>query len=105
MLKECPKCFRDKDTTIMSIIEGELCTECLSKMQSAKSEPKRICLEDGTEMHKDLVHDVIIDKCPKCGGVWLDGGEIDTIRENLQNFQKIKNWMESITRAISIAPF
>ena len=28
-----------------------------------------------------IKREVIIDECPKCGGIWLDAGELDTIRK------------------------
>jgi len=51
-------------------------------------------------MQKDLVFNIIIDKCPSCGGVWLDGGEIDVLKESLKNFQKAKNWVNAIGQAL-----
>ncbi|MBW4699743.1 MAG: zf-TFIIB domain-containing protein [Aphanocapsa lilacina HA4352-LM1] len=52
------------------------------------------CPRDGTLM--DMVNDVKaadiqMDVCPTCGGRWLDGGELDRLREkgllaNLKNF-------------------
>lgn len=38
------------------------------------------CPKCTTEM--DEVHklEVIVDPCSRCGGVWLDAGELDTLR-------------------------
>lgn len=87
----CDKCHKEVDTT-MSIREGVICAQCQSRLQAAKSEPTRTCLHDGQAMQKDLVLNIIIDKCPSCGGVWLDGGEINLIKDTLRNFQNTKNW-------------
>ncbi|GKY88298.1 zf-TFIIB domain-containing protein [Sinisalibacter aestuarii] len=35
------------------------------------------CPHDATEMDHVSRHGVEIDHCPACGGVWLDGGELD----------------------------
>jgi Zn-finger nucleic acid-binding protein len=90
--RQCPKCFKDVLEIRLSIVEGAACPDCSSMLQKAKAEPKRRCLQDDTEMQKDLIGNVIIDRCSACGGVWLDGGEMDAIKENLQNFQTVKNW-------------
>jgi hypothetical protein len=34
------------------------------------------CVKCSTELEKSLVHDVEVDVCPQCGGIWLDRGEI-----------------------------
>jgi Zn-finger nucleic acid-binding protein len=35
-----------------------------------------------TVMKKESHYGVMIDACPKCGGVWLDSGEILTVRHH-----------------------
>jgi len=42
------------------------------------------CPKCKTEMTKKYVESVQIDKCPSCGGVWLDRGELDSIRESAE---------------------
>ena len=39
------------------------------------------CPLDGELMDKVVVENVVIDKCPQCGGVWLDPGELQLIKE------------------------
>lgn len=34
---------------------------------------------------KEVVHSVIIDRCKKCGGVWLDGGELETMKKAIKS--------------------
>jgi len=38
-----------------------------------------------------VVKDVEIDKCPKCEGVWLDKGELDTLAEKDKELIKSGN--------------
>lgn len=59
------------------------CEDCKSKLQ-AEREEKRICPIDGAMMSKELVHNVIIDRCPSCSGVWLDRGELELIRQAVE---------------------
>ncbi len=38
-----------------------------------------ICKDCRTEMDKDILDGVLIDRCGVCEGIWLDGGELDKI--------------------------
>ena len=50
----------------------------------AQQEQTRSCPRDQETMAKEVIHGVIIDRCPSCGGVWLDGGELDAIRHRVE---------------------
>ena len=39
-------------------------------------------------MEKLKKEDVIIDVCKKCGGMWLDAGEMDKLADMAQNIKK-----------------
>jgi Zn-finger nucleic acid-binding protein len=30
-------------------------------------------------MEKEVLEDIIVDRCPECGGVWFDGGELEML--------------------------
>ena len=47
----------------------------------------RVCPVCGVVMKKDYVADgsVLIDSCEKCGGIFLDRGELEKIRETFEN--------------------
>jgi Zn-finger nucleic acid-binding protein len=47
----------------------------------ADREEKRTCPIDGTRMNKEVIMNVVIDRCLSCHGVWLDGGELDLIKK------------------------
>jgi Zn-finger nucleic acid-binding protein len=34
-------------------------------------------------MQKEVVHKLVIDRCPKCRGVWLDPQELDAIKKTV----------------------
>jgi Zn-finger nucleic acid-binding protein len=34
---------------------------------------------DGTKMRKEIVQNIILDRCPDCGGVWLDHDELEAL--------------------------
>ena len=52
------------------------CKRCELKLQM-KREDTRACPIDGSAMQKRITHNVIVDKCPNCQGVWLDQGELN----------------------------
>lgn len=47
-------------------------------------ESMRACPVDGNPMVKENVHHIIIDRCPKCQGVWLDHNELESLKEKVQ---------------------
>lgn len=56
------------------------CQEQLEKRLDASKEARHHCPVDGAAMEKEIVMSVIIDRCPSCRGVWLDGGELEQLR-------------------------
>lgn len=61
--------------------EGQpTCGACKIKIIMDR-EPARICPVDGSVLTKEHSNEIIIDRCPKCRGVWLDVGEIEAIKE------------------------
>ena len=49
-----------------------------------------MCPDDGGEMVKEIVQDAfIIDQCPSCGGVWLDGRDIELLDKLIAVEKKI----------------
>lgn len=59
-----------------------ICQRC-SVDFDLKNEPIRKCPFDGKEMEKILQENVIIDKCKKCEGIWIDGHEITLLKEQM----------------------
>ena len=55
------------------------CADCRLKILM-KREPGRTCPVDGTTMEKSSSGEIILDRCPKCDGIWLDSGELDSIK-------------------------
>ena len=56
------------------------------------------CPADGEAMDPEVLGTVVLDRCPACDSIWLDGGEITalklaerTIRRNLQLFIRLGN--------------
>lgn len=45
-----------------------------------------ICPRCKTNLEMSVIHDIEIDHCPACKGVWLDRGELDKIIERTNSF-------------------
>ena len=78
------KCVRCGKKRTKKSFEGvPTCEVCELKIKAAREEPRR-CPIDASVMKKDVVHNVIIDRCEQCGGVWLDGGELEVMKEAIE---------------------
>lgn len=61
--------------------EGQpTCSECKIEILLSR-EATRICPVDGSTLLKEHGNGIIIDRCPKCKGLWLDAGEVEAIKE------------------------
>lgn len=78
------KCIRCNKQRTKRTFEGlPTCEECEAKIR-VTTETKRRCPQDGQEMNKEVRLNVVIDRCPSCKGVWLDGGELELIQKGLE---------------------
>lgn len=82
------KCHRCGTRTRHKEEDEAICENCVNEMAvmvAASKEETRPCPVDGTQMLKEVAHMLVIDRCPECKGVWLDGGELDRIREGVES--------------------
>lgn len=51
------------------------------------------CPKDGSELLETLLRGVKVDICSKCGGMWLDSGELDALADADQTglFSRVRN--------------
>ena len=76
-------CVRCGEKRTRSQFEGfPTCTKCELKIQAGR-EQERQCPVDGDDLYKSVVHNVILDRCPTCAGVWLDGDELGLLKKTL----------------------
>jgi hypothetical protein len=64
--------------------EAELAKERQAKLQEEETAKERAlhfmkCPKCGRDLETVPVGDVSVDKCPGCGGIWLDAGELEAI--------------------------
>ena len=79
--KVCAHCKTNK--TKRDFENQPTCAACRVSILIAR-EPQRSCPIDGTTLVKSESNEIIIDRCPKCEGIWLDAGELDAIKEAAQ---------------------
>lgn len=78
------KCERCGNKRTKRSFEGvPTCENCkadlLAKRQAA-DESRHACPVDGDLMQKEIVLNLVLDRCPSCDGVWLDGGELELLK-------------------------
>lgn len=72
-------CARCREHVAVEVVDGlATCARC-GVLVVAKSESPRACPVDGTKMAKEVVENLLIDRCPSCGGIWLDHEELDAL--------------------------
>lgn len=72
--------FTDEDAYFAE--QEKITLERLEKERKARQKNERHCLSpacDDVAMERVTVDSVEIDKCPNCGGMWLDPGELDLL--------------------------
>jgi hypothetical protein len=60
------------------------CKELLERKLAAAHESRRRCPIDAAEMDKEIVLNLILDRCPTCHGVWLDPGELEQLEDTIE---------------------
>ena len=82
------KCERCGDQRTKRSFEGvPTCEACEAKLlatRQAAEESRQACPLDGELMEKVIVLNLVLDRCPSCAGVWLDGGELDLLRRSIE---------------------
>jgi len=82
------KCSRCGKTSTRRIYEGlptcEVCEALIEAKLRGSRENRRSCPIDAAEMEKEVLLSLVIDRCPVCHGVWLDGGELEQMRGSIE---------------------
>ena len=74
------RCMRCGGKRTKQEVDGvPTCDDCRAKLEAAREE-SRLCPVDGSAMAKSIIYNVVVDRCPDCNGVWLDGGELEVIQ-------------------------
>ncbi len=77
----------------------EICEKLIEAKIRAAKEQARQCPGDSTEMTKEILLNLVIDRCPTCNGVWLDGGELEQMRATIE-----VGLTQELTRGMAFSP-
>jgi len=47
----------------------------------------KLCPICGVELRPRAVYEIEVDSCPKCGGAWLDGGELQKLIAKIREYR------------------
>jgi len=95
------KCDRCGTRTRSREHDQPICETCAREMAllvQAAAEAPRLCPADGEQMSKEIAHMIVIDRCPRCHGVWLDGGELEYLQTSEQD-AALRSMAMSFTQA------
>ena len=83
--EKCVRCGKKRTReTYEGLPTCDACREALGARLKADSEDRRLCPLDGVVMSKEIVLNVVLDRCPACKGMWLDGGELELLRGGIE---------------------
>ncbi len=82
--EKCARCGSKTRNKVDGAATCESCAEEMRLMVKAQGESSRPCPVDGAVMKKEIAHMLVIDRCPDCQGVWLDGGELERIKGGVE---------------------
>ncbi len=61
----------------------ESCEQMIEAKVKAANEQTRRCPIDQADMGKEIILNLVVDRCPSCSGVWLDGGELEQMKGSI----------------------
>ncbi len=66
----------------------------LARLKNRPQGGKRTCPITQDPLEQITTMGVVIDRCPTCGGVWLDNGELEQILKGASTYQgEQKDWV------------
>ena len=72
-------CVRCREQPSSEVMDGlPTCARCAELIRQ-KAAIRRACPVDGTEMRKEIVQNILLDRCPDCGGIWLEHDELEAL--------------------------
>ena len=79
--------------------------EALERLRKSKEnqigEKPRLSPITGEPMIQEVLHGVVIDRCEKTGGIWLDAGELEQLVQEMKDTGENSNWLSSLFGGLS----
>ena len=84
--------------------DAELMKQMRDKLDKERGDQERKahymkCPKCGADLKEETHGQVKVDVCPDCGGVWLDAGEMEMIRESQKGGNPLKGLVDMFTRS------
>ena len=70
--------FRKRDAELVKAWRAKLDAE---RAEQARTTARLKCPKCGGDLEERDMHDVKVDVCTQCSGVWLDAGELELLRQ------------------------
>lgn len=73
--------FQQRDKELVEKMRREKAAE---EEVAVRASARGRCPKCGHSLEQRVLHEIGVDECPECGGMWLDEGELETLakREN-----------------------
>ena len=65
----------------------------MDRLKKREQEKPRLSPITGEAMVQETIMGVVIDRCPRSGGIWLDGGELEQILTHSQSSEAKEGWL------------
>lgn len=72
-------CARCREHPASEVLDGMPTCERCAGLLRVKAEKIHTCPVDQSELRKEVIQNLIIDRCPECGGIWLDHDELEAL--------------------------
>lgn len=75
--------------------------QALARLKNRPSDIKRLSPITGEPMEQVTINGVVVDRCQKSGGIWLDAGELEEILKSAKGSgEEQSGWMSSFFEAV-----
>jgi len=75
-----------------------ICGTCQATIRAGR-EGTRTCPVDQAPLSKEVVWNVVLDRCTQCGGIWFDEGELRLLIHG----REIEGFLEGFARRLDVA--
>ncbi|MDX1394632.1 MAG: zf-TFIIB domain-containing protein [Gemmatimonadota bacterium] len=73
-----------------------ICASCQAEIRASR-EQTRTCPVDNHPLSKEVVWNVVLDRCAECGGIWFDEGELRLLLHG----REIEGFLEGFAKHVT----
>jgi DNA repair exonuclease SbcCD ATPase subunit len=83
--------FQQRDKELVERMRSEKAAE---EEAAARASARGRCPKCGHSLEQRTLHEVGVEECPECGGMWLDKGELEVLAE-----RESEGWLGRLLRS------